>query len=88
MLGQWIIMSWIKSRILGLTAFAMLVGVATISQAATCAARANEIAARNGGRVLAVKTITRGPAVRCRITLLVKSRDGGPPRKKTIIVRK
>ncbi len=60
----------------------------TSANAADCAAKANSVAAQNGGRVLAVSAFQQGGATMCRITVLVKSRNGAPARKKTVVVRK
>jgi uncharacterized protein (DUF1499 family) len=60
----------------------------TSANAASCAAKANSVAAQNGGQVLAVSAFQKDGATMCRITVLVKSADGGPARKKTVVVRK
>jgi len=57
------------------------------ANAGNCAAKAGAVAAQNGGRVLAVSAFKQGNATMCRITVLVKSANGGPPRKKTVVVR-
>lgn len=60
----------------------------TPASAASCAAKANSVAAQNGGQVLAVSAFQKDGATMCQITVLVKSADGGPARKKTVVVRK
>ncbi len=73
------------------TLFAAMLALFLIStgtaNAGNCAAKANAVAAQNGGRVLAVSAFTRGNTAMCRITVLVRSANGGPPRKKTVVVR-
>ena len=59
-----------------------------IGNAASCAEKANSVAAQNGGELLSVATVGSGAAAKCKITILVKSSDGGPARKKTITVPK
>jgi len=79
----------LKKSLAGLVAVLMLlVSVPALAQSQSCAAKAQAVAANNDGRVLSVRTVGRGAAAMCRITVLVKSREGKPPRKKTITVRK
>lgn len=71
-----------------LIATAMLIALPAHGNAESCVHIANEVAAQNGGELLSVNTVGSGDAAECRITILIKSSDGGPARKKTITVRK
>jgi hypothetical protein len=68
--------------------FTMLIALPAMGNAASCAAKANQVAAKNGGELLSISTVGSGASAKCKITILVKSSSGGPARKKTIIVRK
>jgi len=56
--------------------------------AESCAEIAGSVAADNGGELLSVTTVNNGGAGSCRITILIRSNDGSPARKKTIVVPK
>ncbi len=74
-----------------LTTLMILLGLVLITPAdarAGCASRANDVASRPNVQVLAVSSFRQGDREMCRITVLIKSRNGGPARKKTIIVQK
>ena len=69
-------------------AIAILIALPAIGNAASCAAKAKQVAAKNGGELLSVSTIGSGASAKCKITILIKSSIGGPARKKTVTVRK
>ena len=74
-----------------LAAAAVLVGLILTplhaALAAGCAEVARSVAASNSdARILSVEPIQRDGVAQCRITLLIKSSDGGPARKKTVVV--
>ena len=77
-----------KLFILPMMAVAMLIALPGNSSAASCAAKANQVAAQNGGELLSVSSVGSGASAKCKITILIKSSSGGPARKKTITVRK
>ena len=81
-------MNLTKLFILPMMAVVMLITLPANSIAASCAAKANQVAAQNGGELLSVSTIGSGASAQCKITILVKSSSGGPARKKTVTVRK
>ncbi len=66
----------------------LLTAIPGTANAASCAAKANAVASRNDARVLAVSAVNQGGKAMCRITVLIKSNNGGPARKKTVVVRK
>ncbi len=81
-------MNLMKLLILPMMALAMLIALPAAGNAASCAAKANQVAAQNGGQLLSVSTIGSGASAKCKITILIKSSSGGPARKKTVTVRK
>ena len=81
-------MNMIKLFISAMMAIAMLIALPAIGNAASCAARANQVAAEYSGELLSVSSVGSGASAKCKITILVKSGSGGPARKKTITVRK
>ncbi len=81
-------MNLMKIFILPMMAIAILVALPASGNAASCAAKANQVAAQNGGELLSVSTIGSGASAKCKITILIKSSSGGPARKKTVTVRK
>lgn len=60
----------------------------TASKAASCAEIADSVAADYGGELLSVSAVNEDGSASCRITILIRSSDGGPARKKTVIVPK
>ena len=81
-------MSLIKLFIFPMMAIGMLIALPSTGNAASCATKANQVAAQNGGELLSVSTIGSGESAKCKITILIKSSSGGPARKKTVTVRK
>ena len=82
------IMKILKWPIPFVTVLSMLVIQPTIGYAASCADKASAVTAQNGGELLSVATVGSGASAKCKITILIRSNDGGPARKKTIIVPK
>lgn len=54
--------------------------------AADCSQAAADVAAQTGGRVLSVRSRNQDGRATCVVTVIVPPKDGGRPRRQTVVV--